>query len=158
MIGTANPGRADQSGLFGSVVEHVHKLEGSSPDRGLGVLVYGADSLCCSVPQGLARSPILRWQAAGRLNRSATVCMAHSAVPPARGLYDPAEDKDACGVGFVGELDHQPTRQCVQDALEMLRRMAHRGACGCDANTGQCSPAAGLRPSRMKLSSFDSVF
>ena len=66
--------------------------------------------------------------------------MAHSAVPPARGLYDPADDKDACGVGFVGELNRQDTRQCVEDALEMLVRMAHRGACGCDANTGKHRP------------------
>ena len=68
--------------------------------------------------------------------------MAHSAVPPARGLYDPAEDRDACGVGFVGELSHQATRKCVEDALEMLRRMAHRGACGCDERTGLARAAA----------------
>ncbi|KAK9817844.1 hypothetical protein WJX72_002960 [[Myrmecia] bisecta] len=62
--------------------------------------------------------------------------MAHSAVPPAMGLHDPAQHRDACGVGFTGELNKQPSRQCVQDALEMLLRMAHRGACGCEANTG----------------------
>lgn len=57
-------------------------------------------------------------------------------MPEARGLYDPAMDKDACGVGFVAELSKSPTRAAVTDALEMLVRMTHRGACGCEANTG----------------------
>ncbi|KIZ01899.1 glutamate synthase (NADPH/NADH) [Monoraphidium neglectum] len=40
------------------------------------------------------------------------------------------------GVGFVGELSKQPSRRCVTDALKMLERMTHRGACGCEENTG----------------------
>lgn len=39
------------------------------------------------------------------------------------GLFNPENDKDACGVGFVGELSKKPTRACVKDALEMLNRM-----------------------------------
>ena len=63
---------------------------------------------------------------------------AHDATPTGHlGLYTPSEgDKDACGVGFVAELNRAPTRACVTDALEALDRMAHRGACGCEANTG----------------------
>lgn len=67
------------------------------------------------------------------------VCMAHSAVPPAKGLFNPENDKDSCGVGFVGQLNRRPSRSCVVDALEMLKRMAHRGACGCEANTGKAT-------------------
>jgi glutamate synthase (NADPH/NADH) len=52
------------------------------------------------------------------------------------GLYDPSFDKDSCGVGFVAELNGQSNRKTVTDALEMLVRMTHRGACGCEANTG----------------------
>ena len=52
------------------------------------------------------------------------------------GLYDPSFDKDSCGVGFVAELSAVPSRKTVSDALEMLVRMAHRGACGCEVNTG----------------------
>ena len=61
----------------------------------------------------------------------------HSAVPPSGGLFN-AEDgnKDACGVGFVGELSGIGNRRTVTDALEMLRRMEHRGACGCESDTG----------------------
>eukprot|EP00250_Pteridium_aquilinum_P019094 c24290_g2_i1 orf=345-6959(+) len=63
--------------------------------------------------------------------------MALSDVPAGPlGLYDPAFDKDSCGVGFVAELSAVPSRQTVTDALEMLVRMAHRGACGCETNTG----------------------
>ncbi|MBA0657303.1 hypothetical protein Goklo_009597 [Gossypium klotzschianum] len=52
------------------------------------------------------------------------------------GLYDPSFDKDSCGVGFVAELSGDSSRKTVTDALEMLIRMSHRGACGCETNTG----------------------
>eukprot|EP00873_Tetraselmis_striata_P023387 jgi/Tetstr1/443651/TSEL_031644.t1 len=74
--------------------------------------------------------------AAGRGNRLDVSCMAHNATPPAQGLFDPANDKDACGVGFVGELSKTPKRSVVTDSLQMLQRMTHRGACGCEENTG----------------------
>jgi len=44
---------------------------------------------------------------------------AHEAIPVAEGLFNPANDKDACGVGFVGELNKVPTRKCVMDSLTM---------------------------------------
>nr|QKY14997.1 glutamate synthase 1 [NADH] chloroplastic isoform X1 (GOSHI) [Polytomella parva] len=70
-------------------------------------------------------------------NRQSDVsCDAHCAIPPAAGLFNPENDKDACGVGFVGELSRQANRKCVTDALTMLIRMTHRGACGCESNTG----------------------
>jgi len=52
------------------------------------------------------------------------------------GLYDPAFERDACGVGFVAELSGDDNRATVTDAIHMLERMAHRGACGCEKNTG----------------------
>ncbi|CAL9116276.1 unnamed protein product [Musa textilis] len=52
------------------------------------------------------------------------------------GLYDPSFDKDSCGVGFIAELSGEYSRKTVADALEMLLRMSHRGACGCETNTG----------------------
>ena len=60
----------------------------------------------------------------------------HSAVPPAQGLFQPANDVDSCGVGFVGELSRVNSRATVTDALTMLYRMSHRGACGCESETG----------------------
>ena len=57
-------------------------------------------------------------------------------LPAAQGLYDPAYEKDSCGIGFIAHLKAQPSHAIVADALEMLHRMDHRGACGCEKNTG----------------------
>lgn len=59
--------------------------------------------------------------------------------PGQRGLYDPAQEKDSCGVGFVAHIKGQRSHQMVLDAEHVLRRMSHRGACGCEANTGDGS-------------------
>jgi glutamate synthase (NADPH/NADH) large chain len=56
--------------------------------------------------------------------------------PKAQGLYDPSLEKDSCGVGFVAHIKGLPSHQIVSDADEILRRMDHRGACGCETNTG----------------------
>jgi glutamate synthase (NADPH/NADH) large chain len=59
-----------------------------------------------------------------------------SAFPPRQGLYDPAHEKDSCGVGFVAQIKGQQSHDIIRDALLMLQHMDHRGACGCEANTG----------------------
>ncbi|GAV66210.1 GATase_2 domain-containing protein/GXGXG domain-containing protein/Glu_synthase domain-containing protein/Glu_syn_central domain-containing protein/Pyr_redox_2 domain-containing protein [Cephalotus follicularis] len=77
--------------------------------------------------EGPGRSPKLR----------VVVRSALSGVPEKPlGLYDPSFDKDSCGVGFVAELSGESNRKTITDALEMLTRMTHRGACGCETNTG----------------------
>lgn len=74
----------------------------------------------------------------------------HSAVPPSSGLFNAQDSfKDACGVGFVGELSGVGNRRTIVDALEMLRRMAHRGACGCEAATGVLADLLRLRDMHM---------
>jgi glutamate synthase (ferredoxin) len=57
-------------------------------------------------------------------------------IPPKQGLYDPAFEKDSCGVGFVVNIKGQKSHQIVQQALTILLNLRHRGACGCEANTG----------------------
>ena len=57
-------------------------------------------------------------------------------LPPAQGLYDPRMEKDACGVGFVVHMKGQRSHDIVQKALQVLINLEHRGACGCEANTG----------------------
>ncbi|HWC90698.1 MAG TPA: glutamate synthase central domain-containing protein, partial [Pirellulales bacterium] len=52
------------------------------------------------------------------------------------GLYDPANEHDACGVGFVVNLRGEKSHQIVRSGLEILVNLAHRGACGCDPLTG----------------------
>jgi len=57
-------------------------------------------------------------------------------LPEAHGLYDPEFEHDSCGVGFVAHIKGERSHQIVLDADEMLRHMTHRGACGCEENTG----------------------
>ncbi len=53
-----------------------------------------------------------------------------------QGLYSPDFEHDACGIGFRAHLKGGKSHQIVADAITMLERMDHRGACGCDPNTG----------------------
>jgi len=53
-----------------------------------------------------------------------------------RGLYDPRHEHDACGVGFVADIKGRRSHQIVRDALKVLRNLEHRGASGCEANSG----------------------
>ncbi len=55
---------------------------------------------------------------------------------PNRGLYDPAYEHDACGVGFVVDIKGRKSHKTVENALTILKNLIHRGACGCDENTG----------------------
>jgi len=57
-------------------------------------------------------------------------------LPKARGLYHPNNEKENCGVGFIANVKSHSSHKITKDALEMLSRMDHRGACGCEANTG----------------------
>jgi glutamate synthase (NADPH/NADH) large chain len=52
------------------------------------------------------------------------------------GLYSPSFERDACGIGFVANIKGNKSHQIVGDALTVLENMEHRGACGCEANTG----------------------
>lgn len=57
-------------------------------------------------------------------------------LPAARGLYDPALERDSCGVGFVAHVKGQASHQIIRDADHLLCRMDHRGARGAEANSG----------------------
>ena len=52
------------------------------------------------------------------------------------GLYHPATEHDSCGVGFVVDIKGRKSRQIVDNALSILKNLLHRGACGCEVNTG----------------------
>ena len=60
----------------------------------------------------------------------------HTAIPRKQGMYDPRFEHDSCGVGFIANIKGEPSHQILQDAAVMLQNMDHRGACGCEANTG----------------------
>jgi glutamate synthase (NADPH/NADH) large chain len=53
-----------------------------------------------------------------------------------KGLYSPEFEHDSCGIGFVANIKSNKSHQIVSDALTILENMEHRGACGCENNTG----------------------
>ncbi|HEY9632492.1 MAG TPA: glutamate synthase large subunit [Coleofasciculaceae cyanobacterium] len=57
-------------------------------------------------------------------------------LPPKQGLYDPQFEHDACGVGFIVHMKGKKSHEIVEQALTILLNLDHRGACGCEANTG----------------------
>src|SRR5687767_7480919 len=56
--------------------------------------------------------------------------------PRSQGLYDARAEHDACGVGFVVNIKGERSHDIVRKALRVLINLEHRGACGCEANTG----------------------
>ena len=56
--------------------------------------------------------------------------------PAKQGLYDPAFEHDACGVGFVADMHGRKSHQILQQALQVLTNLDHRGAAGSEPNTG----------------------
>src|SRR6185369_317470 len=67
---------------------------------------------------------------------SSTSVTTPAGMPPAQGLYDPAHEHDACGVGFVVDMKGRKSHAIVDQALQVLKNLLHRGACGCEVNTG----------------------
>ena len=57
-------------------------------------------------------------------------------VPQAQGLYDPAHEHDACGVGFIADMKGRKSHAIVRDALRILENLEHRGAVGADPLAG----------------------
>jgi glutamate synthase (NADPH/NADH) large chain len=60
----------------------------------------------------------------------------NNGLPPAQGLYDPAHEHDACGIGFVASIRCQKSHDIILKGIQVLINLTHRGACGCDPETG----------------------
>jgi len=57
-------------------------------------------------------------------------------LPPKQGLYDPLYEHDSCGVGFIVDLKARKSHDIIRNAVQILSNLEHRGACGCEKNTG----------------------
>jgi glutamate synthase (NADPH/NADH) large chain len=57
-------------------------------------------------------------------------------LPDAQGLYDPRMDKDSCGVGFIADIKGRKSHRIIEDALQILCNLEHRGAVGADPRAG----------------------
>src|ERR1700754_3778188 len=57
-------------------------------------------------------------------------------MPLADGLYDPANEHDSCGVGFIAHMKNTPSHDIVEKGLQILANLEHRGAVGADPRAG----------------------
>jgi glutamate synthase (NADPH) large chain len=62
--------------------------------------------------------------------------MTHRALPTAQGLYDPQQEHDACGVGFIVHIKGEKRHEIINQGLEILKNLTHRGAVGADPLAG----------------------
>ena len=62
--------------------------------------------------------------------------MKHGTLPPRQGLYDPANEHDACGVGFVANVKGRKSHGIIRQGLQILENLTHRGAVGADPLAG----------------------
>ncbi len=62
--------------------------------------------------------------------------MSHGAFPKKQGLYDPSNEHDACGVGFVAHIKGMQSHAIVRQGLQVLENLTHRGAVGADPRAG----------------------
>jgi len=62
--------------------------------------------------------------------------MAHPSLPARQGLYDPANEHDACGVGFIANIKGVKTHGIIDQGLQILKNLTHRGAVGADPLAG----------------------
>ena len=77
--------------------------------------------------------------------------------PGRQGLYDPAHEHDACGVGFVANIAGQKSHDLVRKGIEVLVNLGHRGACGCDPETGDGAGVLMQLPDRFLRETADEI-
>ncbi len=59
-----------------------------------------------------------------------------SGLPEPQGLYHPNQEHDACGIGFVASVKGEKSHDIIEKGIQILINLTHRGACGCDSETG----------------------
>ena len=62
--------------------------------------------------------------------------MNNTQIPTSQGLYDPQFEHDSCGVGFIVQMKGKQSHDIIEQGLTILLNLDHRGACGCEKNTG----------------------
>jgi len=62
--------------------------------------------------------------------------MSNQFYPKKQGLYDPGFEHDSCGVGFIAHMKGKKSHDIIRSGIQILENLSHRGACGCDPETG----------------------
>ncbi|KAJ1959518.1 glutamate synthase [NADH], partial [Dipsacomyces acuminosporus] len=76
------------------------------------------------------------------------------AMPEKQGLYDPANERDACGVGFIINIKGTPSHSILRDSEDLLCNMSHRGATGADERDGDGAGVMASMPHRFLAKEF----
>ncbi|KAJ2701855.1 glutamate synthase [NADH], partial [Coemansia spiralis] len=79
------------------------------------------------------------------------------ALPQKQGLYDPANEKDACGVGFIINIKGVPSNAILRDSEDLLCNMSHRGATGADVRDGDGAGVMAAIPHKLLTKAFQAV-
>ncbi|KAJ1728643.1 glutamate synthase [NADH] [Coemansia biformis] len=79
------------------------------------------------------------------------------ALPQKQGLYDPANEKDACGVGFIINIKGVPSNAILRDSEDLLCNMSHRGATGADVRDGDGAGVMTAMPHKLLAKVFKAV-
>ena len=82
------------------------------------------------------KSPLRSHTLPGAAEEGAPLVIRDPALPAPQGLYDPANEKDSCGVGFIADMKNRKSHKIVEQGLAILRNLAHRGAVGADPKMG----------------------
>src|SRR3954452_18918740 len=73
---------------------------------------------------------------ADRSKSAKPIVVTDPGLPDPQGLYDPANEQDACCVGFIADMKNRKSHAIVEQGLAILRNLAHRGAVGADPMMG----------------------
>ncbi|KAJ1825409.1 glutamate synthase [NADH], partial [Coemansia sp. RSA 2703] len=76
------------------------------------------------------------------------------ALPAKQGLYDPANERDACGVGFIVNIKGERSHKLLRDSEDLLRNMSHRGATGADERDGDGAGVMAAMPHEFMVKVF----
>src|SRR5215831_11304799 len=88
-----------------------------------------------SVVRSIVKDPDAAPTSGAPLREGAAVRL-DTGYPSAHGLYDPGQEKDSCGVGFLANIKNTKSHQLVEDALALVLNLEHRGAVGADPRAG----------------------
>src|SRR4030088_2821568 len=89
-----------------------------------------------SVASRRAQEQLIRKKLSSSMETMKSHPKSPNGLPPAQGLYDPAHEHDACGIGFVASIGGQKSHDIIEKVIQVLINLTHRGACGCDPETG----------------------
>ncbi|KAJ1866318.1 glutamate synthase [NADH], partial [Coemansia sp. RSA 486] len=79
------------------------------------------------------------------------------ALPAKQGLYDPSNERDACGVGFIINIKGHPSHSLLRDSENLLCNMSHRGATGADERDGDGAGVMTSMPHAFMVKAFQAL-